>query len=289
MQTLQTLRRVLLRYDLALSTQSGDRPSLFARLASKRAFGFKSVARGGFVRDLFMTGTVPTPPNVHRVDQVLALTDIFGLIKLRDMKTPAPAASLDTHRQRKYVVLHPGAAFRYKRWNSAAWRETTQWFNQEGFEVVITGGRGSDESTYLSEIFSGLDVIRLDGKLSWPQLTALLAGATLFVGVDTSVTHLAAAVGTRTIAIFGPTNPLIWSPIGLRSNENVHVLQNKTFSCVPCQREGCDGQINSQSECLDELEASTLIKFMKTHASRGFETFDKTGTLYDRRGANVSK
>ena len=69
-------------------------------------------------------------------------------------------------------------------------------------------GPDEQERAYLDEVWdSTTSVERLDGRLNWPALTALLADAQVFIGPDTSVTHLAAASGCPTVALYGPTDP----------------------------------------------------------------------------------
>src|SRR5207302_4735726 len=77
-----------------------------------------------------------------------------------------------------------------------------------GLAVVATGG--PDDRQYLDEVWAGQpEVHRIDGKLSWPELAGLIAGARAYVGPDTSVTHMAAATCAPTIALYGPTDPLL--------------------------------------------------------------------------------
>lgn len=115
-------------------------------------------------------------------------------------------------------------------------------------------------------------VIDTAGKLSIPQAGTLLRGAALYIGVDTSITHLAAACNTPTIALFGATPPTNFGPwpngfIGdqpylLRARSqtvgNVTILQGPG-ECVPCRKAGCQDRADSNSECLDLLESSQVI------------------------------
>ena len=133
-------------------------------------------------------------------------------------------------------------------------------------------------------------VVNLCGVLDFGQVTALLKRAALYVGPDTSVTHLAAAIGTSTIGLFGPTNPVRWGPRGpssridalsgpdegarpgllhqpwqrvapSQSRGNVLLLQGtgKSSSCVPCGRAGCDDHRHSRSACLESIRAERVI------------------------------
>jgi heptosyltransferase-3 len=116
-------------------------------------------------------------------------------------------------------------------------------------------------------------VLNLAGRLNFAEVAELLKQAKLYVGPDTAVTHLAAAVGTPTLAIYGPTNPLKWSPWPqgwaedanpfarqalFQRNGKVVLLQGEGV-CVPCHEEGCDRHKDSASRCLDTLAAARVI------------------------------
>jgi heptosyltransferase-3 len=116
-------------------------------------------------------------------------------------------------------------------------------------------------------------VIDTAGKLSIPHAGSLLRGATLYIGVDTSITHLAAACNTPTITLFGATPPTNFGPwpngfIGkqpyqLRARSqtvgNITILQGPG-ECVPCRKAGCLDRADSHSECLDLLEPAQVIE-----------------------------
>ena len=93
----------------------------------------------------------------------------------------------------------------------------------------------------------------------------LLMKARVYIGPDTSVTHLSAAAGCKTIALFGPTDPRVWGPWPagglaeswaasgtIQHRGNVWIVQNP-LPCMPCTLEGCERHIRSRSACLDEL------------------------------------
>src|SRR6202021_1887496 len=96
----------------------------------------------------------------------------------------------------------------------------------------------------------------------------------LYVGPDTSVTHLAAASGCPTVALFGPTDPRLWGPWPAQGLEqpwaasgtiqrrgNVWLVQNP-LPCLPCHQEGCDRHLRSRAQCLDELTPQQVIAAM---------------------------
>ena len=180
-----------------------------------------------------------------------------------------------------YTILHPLPMWQYKRWTDAGWITLIQHLLDKGHQVIITGGPAIAEINYgenLAKAFLGSPfgkVISLVGKTSFAEMTTLLMQSKLYVGPDTATTHLAAACGTPTLAIFGPTNPVKWAPwpFGYQQQKspwqrysskyqlvnNVMLLQGRG-NCVPCHKAGCDNHNNSHSQCLDELPAERVIE-----------------------------
>jgi heptosyltransferase-3 len=167
-------------------------------------------------------------------------------------------------------VIHAAPKFRYKQWTREGWRALAQALADRGLAVAATGGPG--DRAYLDEVWGAApQVRRLDGLLRWPEIAALLAGARLYVGPDTSVTHLAAASGCPTVALFGPTDPRLWGPWPvhglptpwaatgtIQHRRNVWLVQNP-LPCLPCQQEGCDRHLASRAQCLDELTPRQVL------------------------------
>jgi heptosyltransferase-3 len=172
-----------------------------------------------------------------------------------------------------YAVLHPFPKFRYKRWHDQGWIEVAEWLRQRGLQVVITGGNDADERTYCASLAARASAKSLAGTLALPATAAVIAGATAYLGPDTVTTHMAAALGVPTVALFGPGDPLKWGPwphahAGLDnpwrhtgSNQisgNVQIVQGNTL-CAPCFLEGCDRHVHSVSDCLAGLPARRVI------------------------------
>ena len=101
----------------------------------------------------------------------------------------------------------------------------------------------------------------LAGKTSIGELPAVLAACRLFIGVDTAALHMAAAVGTPTVAIFGPSSWINWAP-----RWNDHLVIKKGLSCQPCSQKGCDG--SEKSRCLMELTAAEAYPMMEKMLKR---------------------
>jgi len=174
-----------------------------------------------------------------------------------------------------YVVLHVSPKFSYKQWTVSGWVELARRLAGRGLKIVVTAGYSEEDQAYVSNLLPHLpsDRVNLAGKLSLPALGCLLSQAALYVGTDTAVTHMAAALGTPTVALFGPSNPIKWGPWpkewpasaqspwkfkGSQRQANVILLQGEG-DCVPCLHEGCDRHINSLSDCLQHLQTDRVM------------------------------
>ena len=279
------LRRLWRQYDLALSTQSGDRPTLFAWAAGRQSVGFvEAQGVNARIKWLALDFPVVVAAGFHRVHDVLRLAEAIGITPVSEVVPPCGPVRTGTVPDRPYAVIHAAPKFCYKRWTVDGWQVLAAALDARGLTVLATGGEG--ERRYLDEVWTGQpEVRRLDGLLSWPELASLIAGARVYVGPDTSVTHLAAATGAPTIALYGPTDPRPWGPwpasgLGtpwdaagtIQNHGNVWLVQNPPscpWSILPCQQEGCLRGLDSHSQCLDELTVSQVLSAVDAALNTG--------------------
>jgi heptosyltransferase-3 len=271
-ESLAAAKRLFKRYHLAVSTQSGDRPTFFALLAGRRHAGPVDSGMKGAIRKALLSYSVSPEKGLHRVPDSLRLANRLGIAAVDEVVCPRGALSPKLTPQNAYAVIHAQPMFRYKRWTSDGWRAVAQALSRRGLTVIASGGPGEAERQFLDLLWSAVpDIVRLDGALTWGELAALLGGARVYVGPDTSVTHLAAAAGCPTVALYGPTDPRLWGPWprgGLvrpwaasgrvQQRGNVWLIQNP-LACLPCQEEGCARRLDSHSRCLDEMPAEQVI------------------------------
>ena len=282
------LRRIFRRYELAVTVQANDRGHLFAWLASRRRVGLipDMTAASAWKRASCRAWAVLDNVHTHTVAQNLRLADLLGVP--RDYSVVPPCCEhaeaivnglVPWPQQQGIAVLHPLPMWHYKRWTRQGWAELIAGLRDRGLKIVLTGGPADEEVAYCEALADGVDVLNLAGKLPIPALPALLGRARLFVGPDTSITHLAAACGLPTLALYGPSNPLKWGPWPAGWNlaatpytmlarpwqrhGNVLLLQGVQPAdrgvCLPCREEGCDKHKRSLSRCLSEMPASLVL------------------------------
>ena len=149
------------------------------------------------------------------------------------------------------MVLHPAARWRTKLWETGRWRALAAALLAEGAGVLLTGGDA--DGALAAEIGAGLDPapLSLVGRLSLKELAAVLGGSDLMVSVDSGPMHMAAAMGTPVVALFGPTDPRRTGPLGAGS-----VLQ-RPLPCSPCLQRRC--RIADVHRCMRDLGVAEVL------------------------------
>ncbi|MEQ1636856.1 MAG: putative lipopolysaccharide heptosyltransferase III [Methylococcales bacterium] len=277
----QLMPKLFRQYDLAIATQSGDRPFLYTLLSAPvRIAAVPPKNSTGWWKRWFMQGWIEFDDDQsHTVLQHLKLLDLLGVKRCYALVAPQLEQTQQLNlKQRypalafpiRYVVLHPYPRWTYKRWTSKGWVALGNYLSQAGLTLVLSGGAGQDELDYVAAIADELpsDTLNLAGKVSLAELATVIASASLFIGPDTGITHLAAATGIPVIALYGPTNPVKWAPwpkgyqqdsnpfqrTGNQRVNNIYMCQGQVDAgCVPCHLEGCDRHGGSRSLCLDNL------------------------------------
>ena len=150
-----------------------------------------------------------------------------------------------------FIHMHPGSRWRFKCWPAGQNARLIDRLAAEGHRIVITGA--PDEVDFIGEILARTQAkpLNLAGKLTIKELGALIARARLFVGVDSMPMHVAAALGTPTVALFGPSGDREWGPWAV-----AHRVIASERSCRPCGLAGCgDGGV---SDCLVGLDVEPV-------------------------------
>jgi heptosyltransferase-3 len=168
--------------------------------------------------------------------------------------TPAPGTG--------YVHIHPASRWSFKCWTAERNAELIDRLSAAQ-RVVITAAPDPAEMSLIDEILSKTKSkpLNLAGKLSIKELGALTARARLFIGVDSMPMHLAAAMGTPAVALFGPSGEQEWRPWRV-----AHRIIASSHPCRPCGNDGCGG--GKISECLTTLPVDEVYAAAQELLSR---------------------
>ena len=155
------------------------------------------------------------------------------------------------------VVLHPGSGSRKKAWNINSFVPLAEkLYRDDRAQILVPIGPADTqvEEDYFNDSLSG-NSIPLH-HLPLDELAAILKQCDLYVGNDSGITHLAAAVGTPVVALFGPTDPRVWGPRG----KHVSIVHGKT-DCSPCSREKM--QVCPDQRCMEILSVEEVYREAK--------------------------
>ena len=281
---LRLLWRLWRGYDLAISTMTNDKATLYARIGGKCAVGaIDAGTKHQWKRRLLSRYCETEIVNTHTVLNYLRLADLLNIKRSHEVVVGWNNQNVESInskipfdvRVESYVVIHAYPMYIYKAWRQDTWYELGRWLEQNRIRIVLTGGNDVAEMAKVRELQRMMPdgTVNLAGELGFSEVAYLLSKARAYVGPDTVVTHLAAAVGIPTVALFGPSNPVKWGPWpkgydkdedpyrrrGTQHVGNVALLQGEG-DCVPCMEEGCDRHINSLSRCLQELSVTSVSR-----------------------------
>ena len=224
--SLRFLASIFRRYDLAISTSTTDRSFINLWFAAPRRIG--KIASPGFKtwwKRKIVRAALLVDPDTHVLVENLRLADLLGIERHYPWESSqsalAPASRKGAVEQlsEPYAVVHlmPGSVLR--QWPDEHWRSVIEALRNRGIAVVATGSGDPAEVAYVDKILTGCSggeelapLSSLAGELQFNELAALIQRAVLFIGPDTSVSHMAATTGVPVVALFGPTDVARWGP-----------------------------------------------------------------------------
>jgi len=206
----------------------------------------------------------PVDMNIHAVDRELMLLEGIG-IKTDEVLFNLPLGH-EHFRQieallrskgiadpARVVPINPVATWPTKLWDNAGFALVADWIIGQGMPVVFTGGKGDKE--VIDDIITRMQqpAVSLAGETTLKTLAALYRRAPLVISTDTGPMHLAAAVGTPVVAVFGSTAPWRTGPYGER-----HQVVRLDLPCSPCLKRECDHR-----RCMNDLPPAQVISAVK--------------------------
>ncbi|NNM50613.1 MAG: putative lipopolysaccharide heptosyltransferase III [Pseudomonadales bacterium] len=208
----------------------------------------------------------------HTVEKHLDALRVLGLypspierqliLKLTDESRQRVLAHLTPHglQNRPFVVVHPTSRWLFKCWPTAHMAELINQLQERGWPVVLTAGPDREEMAMVAAILQGCTMppsLNLAGQLSLPDLAALIAQARLFIGVDSAPMHMAAALNTPTVTLFGPSGDREWGPWMPPHRRRILTADPEQFPCRPCGLAGCAD--SRRSDCLEAIPGTSVL------------------------------
>jgi heptosyltransferase-3 len=255
------------QYDLVVHLTEHPRGIWLARLLRPRYSVAREIERAHWLWRKSFTHYYRLPRSTprHTVE-----CNLDGLRRIGVQPTPAEKALvmvpgeaatrrarqlLEQHgvQAQRFIQLHPGSRWLFKCWPFERYAQFADRLAEGGWRIVLTGGPDPRERDLVDAIVAQTSLstraslVDLTGQLSLRELAAVTREARAFVGVDSAPMHIAAAMQTPVVALFGPSGELEWGPWAVPHR----IIASSKHPCRPCGIDGCGG--GKISECLTTL------------------------------------
>lgn len=271
-------------FDISINTTEGDRGLIFGWLSgAQRSIGYLKKNEKWWRKYLVTEAHTMREGRFHTVLRNLDLLQNIAVPKTirvtlayydQDKIRVLELLKESGWNQEPYVHIHPVSRWFFKCWRDDYMAQTIDYIQSTlGLKAVLTCAPDAKEREKLNNIISQCQTkpIDLGGKLSLKETAALSAYAEFFFGVDSAPMHMAAAVDTPVLAIFGPSGAFDWGPwpngwdqiaVNPYPKRNgvqqvgKHTVVQQEWECAPCGKAGCED--SKRSRCLEELTLAPI-------------------------------
>ncbi len=258
------------RYDVAINLHGGTTATFFTGASGvAHRVGYREY-RYSFIYNHLLSSASDfwEAEFTHSAEQQLALLGFVGVPvsdrpKSRLAVTESSLISLERKFQERfhqekdgnsvsfaekaYALLHPASAFATKQWPTENFAQTAEFLAAKGIISVAVASKTESEILDRLKLESQVPILTFD-DLSLPEITALASRASLFVGNDSGIAHIAAAVDTPSVVVFGSSNRNHWRPWTEAPNEMVF----NELPCQPCA--GYECKVFGEPKCILSVE-----------------------------------
>ncbi|WP_333655868.1 putative lipopolysaccharide heptosyltransferase III, partial [Dissulfurispira sp.] len=291
-------------FDMTVDLTGGDRAAIISLISGARYRISMKSEKGFLGKKHLITHIAEVDGRRHTVMQNLEVVSQYG-ISTKNLSIDFYIPEKDrifikriikennTEENDIVVHVHPTSRWLFKCWKDEYMAWVIKWLLDSGTTVIVTSSPDRREMEKARRILSlvgdspdstaspvnlgqsphGSRLIDLCGKTTIKQLGAISAASDLFFGVDSAPMHIAAAVGTPVVALFGPSGAFNWGPwdnkisnfkFQISNLENpypnkngiqtfgMHTVIQRNWECIPCGKDGCNG--SKISKCLEDIK-----------------------------------
>ncbi|HEX8370930.1 MAG TPA: glycosyltransferase family 9 protein [Pyrinomonadaceae bacterium] len=242
LKTARQIRRA--KYDVAFNLHGGTTATFFVRASGARHRVGYAENQYNFLYNHLLSSAADfwQREKTHSAEQQLALLGFVGVPIAEKPKSRLVATekalnsiaerlakSQIASRKSQIALLHPVAAFETKQWATENFAQIADFLHRKGLPIVaVATGKEREVLEKLKQL-SSFPILTFD-DLTLPEITALASQAQIFVGNDSGIAHIAAAVQAPSVVIFGSSNIHHWRPW----TNAPHEIVSETFACQPC-------------------------------------------------------
>jgi heptosyltransferase-3 len=279
-RSLRQLAALWNRYDYAIGANPSDRTTLFTAVAGRYSLGFSYLRPKEWWKKAVLNECRHCDDRLHLVPLLLNQLEGLGISPRPRVVMGYDDEDREFVRQRlggqDYVLLHPYSRRPCKYWPAAAWGALAGLVRQRtGLRPIFTVSPDPADRDVLAEILAAAPpgTEQFLEPFTLCQMAAAIKGGRGFVGIDTVVTHMAAALDVPLVAVYGPTMVRHWGPWpndctdpapyrsqgSVQRNDRITIVQ-KEWPCVPCNRENCEISDCGRIECLAAISPEEVCE-----------------------------
>ena len=257
------------RYDVVYNLHGGTTATLLTRATgAKHRVGFETYQYARLHNHLApSSAALWRRDKTHSAEQQLALLGWTGVPvsdrpRTRLAVSPEAAATVTAKLRnaglsnQPFAVVHPAAAFATKQWAAENFGQVARELSEQGLPVVVVTTISQTDTVAKLQQHASAPVVSFN-DLSLPEITALLAQARLFVGNDSGIAHMAAAVETPVVVIFGSSNTAHWRPWVSDAPGAAAEIVLEEMDCQPCHGYFCEKF--DQPECILRVPVNRVL------------------------------
>src|ERR1035437_3281496 len=245
------------RYDIVFNLHGGTTATFFSWLSGAHHRVGLANYQYSFLYNHLLSSPIDfwKTDKLHSAEQMLALLGFVGVpVDDRPLSSLIVTSEADESVRSRlelsgiddaspFALIHPASTQFTKQWAIVNFARTAEYLDHLGISTVAVAAKHESQILRELETASKVPITALD-DLTLPEITALAAKATIFVGNDSGIAHIAAGVRTSTVVIFGSSNRTHWRPWTDAPNEIVFA----EFECQPCP--GYECKVYGDARCI---------------------------------------
>jgi heptosyltransferase III len=269
-EEIKLLRKIRKRkYDLVLNLTEGDRGAIVAGASNAKYLVGHDNGKGIKGKGKVYTHFVKQcSTSRHRVEKNLDFIRRIGVFPEKDEKSlffHVPEKTYENMKEllsknnfypKNFILIHPASRWRFKCWKNLKVNNLSKMLINKGEKIIFTAGDEDFEREMIDDIIKDLPkdkILNLSGKISLKELGALIDMSKLLFCVDSVPLHMASALKSKCLCLFGPTDERIWGPW---QNDRAKII-TENYPCRPCLLDGCGG--SKRSECLASISEEKVL------------------------------
>jgi len=263
-------------YDIVINTTEGDRGAFIAKFSKAKIKIGYPVKKNLYLKNTF-THPMPKPTLIRHIiennlDAIRVLNKPIIEKKVEIFWNKDNEKKVDDLiNDKDFIHIHPVSRWLFKCIDDKIMAQIIDYLHTKNKKVILTASPDEKELKKVENIISFCKhkPINLSGKLNLNEVAYLSSKAKLFIGVDTAIMHIAAAVDTPVIAFFGPSGAFNWGPwdnneieSGYTQKNGIqkmgkHIVIQHNWDCIPCGKDGCNG--SKISDCLMQFDMNEVF------------------------------